>query len=101
MTEIQPASRELVTLAGVMRPDWDEQALSDALIAAKQAGWSWLRTFNFTVRLMADEEAVPADLRRAAANPAERKPGTPPTPVWREARTAISARLAEHEDGAA
>ena len=101
MTEIQPASRELVALAKAMRPDWDEEALSSAILAAHNAGWSWLRTFNFTVRLMTDEEANPADLRRAAANPAERKPGTPPTPVWREARTASGARLAEHEDGAA
>ena len=76
---IQPAARELVTLARAMRPEWDHDVLSSALLAAKNAGWTWTRTVTETARLLTDPGGSPWDLKRAAASPKERDlpaPGT-------------------------
>ena len=76
---IQPAGRELVALAAAMRPEWDCNVLSSALLAAKNAGWTWTRTFSETARLLTDPKGSPWDLKRAAASPLQRglpEPGT-------------------------
>lgn len=78
-TSIQPAAPQIIALAKVMRPDWDHDVLGAALLAAKNAGWTWIRTFNETARLLVDADGSPWDLRRAAASPTERsvpEPGT-------------------------
>ena len=74
---VQPAARELVTLAKAMRPEWDHDALSSAILAAKNAGWTWTRTFTETARLLTDPAATPWDLKRAAASPLERRQPQP------------------------
>ena len=66
---VQPASRELTDLAVTMRPDWDRDDLSGALVAAKTAGWSWERTFREVSRLLLLDDGEPAALRHAAATP--------------------------------
>jgi hypothetical protein len=71
-TTIHSAPDELLALAKAMRPDWDHDVLAAAILAAKSAGWSWVRTFSVTVKLMAGEDASPWDLKHAAANPLER-----------------------------
>ena len=70
---IQPAARELVTLARAMRPEWDHDVLSSALLAAKNAGWTWTRTFTETARLLTDPGGSPWDLKPAAASPMTRE----------------------------
>jgi len=74
---IQPAARELVALAAAMRPEWDHDVLSSAFVAAKNAGWTWTRTFSTTARLLTDENASPWDLKRAAASPFRREEPEP------------------------
>ena len=74
-TAIQPAQPELLALAKAMRPEWDTDTLAAAFIAAKNAGWTWTRTFTETCRLLTDEDAGPRDLRAAAASPVRRDQG--------------------------
>ena len=74
ITPIQPAARELVALARAMRPEWDHDVLASAIVAAKNAGWTWARTFAETARLLTDEHASPWDLKHAAASPVAREP---------------------------
>jgi hypothetical protein len=69
---IQPAARELVALARAMRPEWDHDVLAAALVAAKNAGWTWTRTFTETARLLTDQNASPWHLKHAAASPMHR-----------------------------
>jgi|SRR6266581_8960616 len=69
MTEIQPAPDELVALARVMRPQWDHDVLAKAILAAKNAGWTWDHVLAETVRLMRKADASPFDLKAAAADP--------------------------------
>ncbi len=81
MTEpgIQAAPDELLALAAAMRPAWDRDVLAAALVAARQAGWTWDRTLAETVRLMRKPDGSPWDLKRAAADPFHRAtvpPGT-------------------------
>ncbi len=98
--EIQAAPGELADLAAAMRPAWDRDILAGALLAARQAGWTWDRTLAETIRLMRTPDGSPWDLKRAAASPLRRdypEPGT-------EKRGAAAAReLLEHrhEGGAA
>lgn len=68
-TDIQAAPGELVALARAVRPAWDHDVLAAAILAAKQAGWTWARTLAETVRLMNDPDGSPWDLKRAAADP--------------------------------
>ena len=67
--DIQAAPDELLALARVMRPAWDHDVLASALVAAKNAGWTWDRTLAETVRLMRDPDGSPWDLKRATADP--------------------------------
>lgn len=75
MTE--PAIPQLLALARAMRPEWDHDVLGSAILAAKNAGWTWTRTFTETARLLTDEDASPWDLKRAAANPLRREQPPP------------------------
>lgn len=67
--DIRAAPDELLALARAMRPAWDHDVLAAALIAARQAGWTWDRTLAETVRLMRKADGSPWDLKRAAADP--------------------------------
>lgn len=90
---IQAAPGELLALARAVRPAWDHDILAAALLAARQAGWTWDRTLAETVRLMRDPDGSPWDLKRAAADPFDRS--TPPPGT--EKRGAAKAReLLEH-----
>lgn len=63
------ADPELVALARAARPEWDHDVLAAALLAARQAGWTWDRVLAETVQLMRDPDGSPWDLKRAAADP--------------------------------
>jgi hypothetical protein len=76
---MQAAPNELVELAKVMRPEWRHEVLAAAIVAARNAGWTWARTFTETARMLTDEHASPWDLKHAAASPFQREhpePGT-------------------------
>lgn len=93
MTRTEPApgiwaDRELVALARVARPEWDCDVLAAALLAAKNAGWTWDRTLAETVRLMRSPAGSPWDLKRAAADPFHKSVVPPGT----EKRGAAAAR---------
>jgi hypothetical protein len=72
LPDIQAAPDELLALAVAMRPAWDHDILAAALLAARQAGWTWDRTLAETVRLMRTPDGSPWDLKQAAANPFHR-----------------------------
>jgi len=77
--DIHAAPDELLALARAVRPAWDHDILAAALLAAKNAGWTWDRTLAETVRLMRHPSGSPWDLKRAAASPLARDlppPGT-------------------------
>lgn len=95
---IEPAPRELVALARVMRPEWDHDVLSSAIVAAKNAGWTWTRTFNETARLLTDPNGSPWDLKRAAASPKERDL---PAPGTEKRGAALARQLLDARPGAA
>lgn len=88
--DIHAAPAELLALARAVRPEWDHDILEAAILGAKNAGWTWTRTLLETVRLMADPEGSPWDLKRAAASPVERHAPQAGTyerggALWREA----------------
>lgn len=78
MTEIISAAGELQALAAVMRPDWDQRALSAALMSASAAGWPWPRAFLAAARLLADPDATPRDLLAETRDPLRRDPPSAP-----------------------
>ena len=95
--DIHAAPDELLALARAVRPAWDHDILAAALLAARQARWTWSRTLAETVRLMNDPDGSPWDLKRAAADPFERATVPPGT----EKRGAAMAReLLEHRNEA-
>jgi hypothetical protein len=96
---IQAAPTELLDLAAAMRPDWDRDQLSLALVAARNAGWTWTRTLTATVRLLCDVKAVPRDLAVAARSPLERT--VPADPDVAAAALAEMRATVEHAGGAA
>ena len=96
-TDIQAAPDELLALARAMRPLWDHDVLAAAILAAKSAGWSWVRTFSTAAKLMADEHASPWDLKRAAASPTKR--GDMPAPGTEKRGAALARELLVHRDG--
>jgi hypothetical protein len=96
--DIQAAPDELLALARAMRPAWDHDVLAAALLAARQAGWTWDRVLAETVRLMRDRDGSPWDLKRAAASPLARDY---PPPGTEKAGAARARELLErrHEGG--
>ena len=70
---MEAAPIQLVALAVAMRPEWDHDVLSHAIVAAKNAGWTWTRTFTETARLLTDPHGSPWDLKHAAASPTHRE----------------------------
>ncbi len=99
---ISAAPAELAALACAMRPDWDAEAVADAILAARHAGWTWDHVLAETVRLMRSPDGSPRDLRRAAADPLRREvppgEGRPRNPEYLAARERIAALppLPEH-----
>lgn len=105
MTEIQPAARELASLAHAMR-GWDRDDLMGAMLAARNAGWDFERVFREVTRLLLIEDGNPAALRHAAANlfrPATSEPAYGPDAAAkaREMYPALRHRDREPRDGAA
>lgn len=86
--DIQAAPDELLALARAVRPAWDCDILAAALLAARQAGWTWDRALAETVRLMRRPDGSPWDLKRAAADPFHKSVVPPGT----EKRGAAAAR---------
>lgn len=70
---LMPAPGELTALAARMRPDWDPQAFTDALTAARTAMWTWDRTCRLVFRMLLDPSAEPRDLRNAARSPVRKQ----------------------------
>lgn len=54
-----------------LRPDWDPQDTTGALIAAQHRGWTPTHALIVLARLLADPDSTPRDLL-AAARPAAR-----------------------------
>jgi len=98
MTEtcIQPAPDELRALARRMRPDWDHDVLANAILAAKNAGWTWEQVFRYVVRLVLRGDSDPAELRHAAANPIRVPDGK--TPRWHDRAAEARERLLHRND---
>lgn len=97
MTEtcIQPAPAELQALAAAMRPDWDREALAAAILAAKNAGWTWDRTLAEVIRLARKEAGSPVELRHAAGRPARADdPQVADGPTW----AARAREMLEHRN---
>lgn len=86
---IQPAPQQLLDLAAAMRPDWDREQTSLALVAARNAGWEWTRTVLAVARLLCDEKARPQDLAAAARKPFEKVAGSGPSAEWRQIRERV------------
>jgi hypothetical protein len=95
-TAIQPATGELQALAAAMRPDWDRDQLAQAILAAKNAGWTFEQVFRYVVRLLVREDAAPAELRHAAANPL--RPEAAKTPAWHDRAAEARERLLHRHD---
>jgi hypothetical protein len=95
---INPATPQLLDLAAAMRPDWDRDQLSLALVAVRNAGWPWTRTFMAAARLLCDVKAVPRDLAVAARSPLERT--VPADPDVAAAALADMRAIVEHAGGA-
>jgi hypothetical protein len=94
--DIQAAPDELVELARKMRPHWDHDVLANAILAARNAGWTWTRTLTETVRLMCQIDASPFDLKAAAAHPFR---GTESrTPAWQDRAAEARERLMHRND---
>jgi hypothetical protein len=93
---IRPAARELAALAAAAR-GWDDGELMDAMLAAKNAGWDFERVYREVTRLILIEDATPASLRHAAANPLRKtaKPG----PATYEQGAALARELLGHRPG--
>lgn len=90
----RPAEYELRSLAAAMRPDWDADQLSGAMVAAHTSGWSWPRMFTEVCRMLTDDRAQPTDLRDASRQPLGQIAAADPDAVDRAAAGAKSA-LAE------
>lgn len=88
--EIQAAPHELVALAKAVRPAWDHDILAAAILAARNAGWTWARTLTETVRLMNDPDGTPWDLKRACADPFKH---TVPAPGTEKRGAALARKL--------
>jgi hypothetical protein len=96
---IEPATAELLALAGTMRgEDWAND-LAAALAAAKNAGWEWPKAFLYATRLMADKDALPRELTTAASGPRWPANDVPASAEVRHAALALM-RAALPQDGA-
>ena len=74
---MEAAPKQLIELARAMRPEWDHDVLASAILAARNAGWTWTRTFAATARMLTDDHASPWDLKHAAASPFNRERAEP------------------------
>ncbi len=88
--EPSPAWAQLHALARVMRPDWDQEDLKDAMIGAQNAGWSWRDVYREVMRLAWDKDETPATLRSSARRPLT----APPAPLDPGLKAELLASLA-------
>ena len=86
---VNSAVPELIQLARTMRGDQWGDELGLALVAAKDAGWTWKRTLITAARLLADDKAQPRDMAAEASRPTVRHAGTEPNAEWHAAREAL------------
>jgi hypothetical protein len=93
---MEAAPQQLAELARAMRPEWDHDVLAAAIVAAKNAGWTWTRTFTETARMLTDEKASPWDLKHAAASPLRREE---PQPGATERGAALARELLDARTG--
>jgi hypothetical protein len=75
---IHRAVPALIALALHVRPDWQEDDLQAAIVAAATAGWDWPRVLVEVVRSLVDPNGTPRDLREASRGPLAVRPA--PTP---------------------
>lgn len=100
MTDLQPAARELATLAAAMRSDWGYDETLAAIFAAGNAGWDFEHVFREVGRLLVQRDGAPSSLRFAARN-AQGVPGPRETTYSEGAAKARQALGLGREDGAA
>lgn len=77
MTEARESPRRLLELALDMREDWGREETWNALLAAKNAGWSWKRIYDEVGRLAFRPDSQVRELldaARATRRPAETGP---------------------------
>lgn len=66
MTAMQWSVSGLAAFAAEFRPDWNQNDISSAILAAKSAGWADKRILREVTRLVADDDAEPRELLEAA-----------------------------------
>jgi len=98
MTDIYSATPQLLELAAVMRPDWDQAGLSGALTAAHNSDWPWPLACLAAVQLLCDPDAAPRDLLARVRDPLRRGTAVPvaphDVPEYAAARAELAASLA-------
>lgn len=95
--EFRDAPDELLELARAMRPAWDHDVLAAAILAARNAGWTWDRTLAETVRLLRDPAGSPWDLKRATADPFTH---TTPPPGTEQRGARLARKLCGYDEPA-
>lgn len=98
MTEVRPAARELAALAYAMR-GWDPEHTTSAMLAAKNAGWSFEQVFREVSRLLLLEDGDPAALRHAAGSLFRPVTGEPADGPAQAARAREMYPVLRHRDG--
>ena len=98
MTAAVWAIAAMADCATAMRPDWDRDQVTGALIAARtNPDWSPGRAVLTLARAIADPDGSPRDLLYAARGPLERS--QPASPQAREAIAAAArAAITTHHD---
>lgn len=93
MSAPQPASNELVALAAKARPEWSTEDVRVALAHAHYAAMSWGQVLAVMGRLMADPDAVPADLVHGNPEPWRYKGRGPGVDTYERGAAAARAAL--------
>jgi len=81
MTQTQAIAPYLALIAEILRPEWDQGVLGDALTAADAGGWTPQRLIREFTRLACSPDGTPGDLLNAAVKPARRRPGPAEIPL--------------------
>jgi hypothetical protein len=93
---INPAYRELIDLAAVMRgPDWARALEGAAANPQVRAAWDWPQFYGHASRLLGREDAHPRELIEACNDPTVRKADPLGFEAAAKIRADAHARVAE------
>jgi hypothetical protein len=96
---VHSAVAELTALALAARPDWDEQAVRGAILAAHTVGWDWTRTLVEMAKLIADPDAEPRHLRDEVRDPLKRRTTSRTPEEVRQRVAELRAQLPDRSGG--